>query len=72
MEILFHAQDQRLTFRYFLLLVSPLPCDLYSRLHRLSTGVHWQDHVEAEKFRDELCKFGKDIVMERPGAERES
>jgi hypothetical protein len=63
-EVVLSAQDNRLVLRDTLHLVSPLPSDLDTRLDRLGTRVHGQDHVEAEVAGDELRKAGEDVIVE--------
>ena len=45
------------------LLVAPLASQLECGLHRFSTGVHGQNHVEAKVLGDILCILAKDVVV---------
>lgn len=64
MEVVLGAQDNRLVLWNTLDLVSPLASNLDTRLDGLGTGVHGQDHVEAEVAGDELGEAGEDVIVE--------
>jgi len=68
-EVLLHAEHQRLVLGNALGLVSPLARNLDGRLHGFCAGVHGQHHVEAGHARDLLGELGEDIVVECSAAE---
>lgn len=72
MEILCDGKNQRLVLRNAFDLVSPLAGNLDCRLYSLSTGVHWQDHVESEQFCGVFSEAWEDIVVECSTAEGQS
>lgn len=64
MEVLCDREDQCLILRNALDLVSPLASHFHRSLDSLRTGVHGQDHVEAEQLGGVLGESWEDIVVE--------
>lgn len=63
MEIVLGTEHHRLVLGNTLDLVPPLARDLDTRLNRLGSRVHGQDHVESEELGDKLGKPWENIII---------